>query len=156
MENRQAPSFTLQDQQEQPHSLEDYRGKWVLLYFYPKDMTPGCTLEAQSFKEYMDAYREEGVHIIGVSADSCESHRRFAQKFQLNFTLLADEEAVVSQLYGVWKEKSLFGKKFWGIERESFLINPEGIIVKHYTKVKPNAHAAEALADVKAFKKPIE
>jgi peroxiredoxin Q/BCP len=148
-----APSFTLPDQEGELHSLSDYTGMWVLLYFYPKDDTPGCTVEACSVRDSMNDFNLNGVQVLGVSKDSVKSHAKFAKKHQLNFPLLADSETTVIQEYGVWKEKSMFGKTFMGIRRDSFLINPEGIIVKRYDDVKPEEHVQTVLADVKAAKK---
>lgn len=149
--NKQAPTFRLQDQDEIEHAINDYKGQYVLLYFYPKDMTPGCTVEAQGFRDSMNDLQAAGVQVLGVSADTCGSHKRFAQAHQLNFPLLADTEKQLIEAFGVLKEKSMFGKKYMGISRESFLINPSGIVVKHYEKVNPKAHPKEVLADVKHF-----
>lgn len=150
--NTEAPDFSLSDQDNVVRSLHDWNGQYVLLYFYPKDMTPGCTIEAKGFRDAMTQLVDAGVQVIGISVDSCESHKHFAQKHQLNFPLLADTEKQVVTQYGVWTEKSLFGKKYMGIERESFLIDPKGMIIKHYDKVIPTSHPAEVLKDVQAFK----
>ncbi len=150
--NHPAPDFTLPDQDGNTHSLSDYAGKYVLLYFYPKDMTPGCTTEAQCFRDTNNDLVAAGLQVLGVSADSIESHKKFAQAHHLNFPLLADTEKTVLNAYGVWQEKSLFGNNFLGIKRESFLIDPQGVVVKHYEKVDPKQHAAEVLEDVTQWK----
>ena len=147
-----APDFSLLDQTEKKHSLEMHRGKYVLLYFYPNDMTPGCTLEAKCFRDLMQDLQDAGVEILGISEDGVKSHQKFAAKHDLNFPLLADEGGLVCDLYGVKAEKKLFGKSFIGIRRESFLIDSEGVIVKHYEKVNPEEHPQEVLADVQNFK----
>lgn len=143
-----APNFTLLDQHEVSHSLSDYRGKKVLLYFYPKDDTPGCTAEACGFRDSLNDLQGKGVQVIGVSCDDVASHKKFAEKFHLNFPLLADTDRTVVAAYGVWKEKSLYGRLFHGINRESFLISESGEILKHYTKVKAEEHPAEVLNDI--------
>lgn len=143
-----APSFTLLDQNGQKHSLKDYKGKKILLYFYPKDDTPGCTTEACSFRDSLNDFKKHGVQVLGVSCDSPESHKKFAEKFHLNFPLLADTEKEVVQKYGVWGEKSMYGRKYMGIFRDSFLIDEKGKIVKHYQKVKPAEHVEQVLKDL--------
>ncbi|PIR75583.1 MAG: thioredoxin-dependent thiol peroxidase [Candidatus Magasanikbacteria bacterium CG10_big_fil_rev_8_21_14_0_10_43_9] len=147
--NSPAPSFTLADQHGKMHSLKDYAGKKVLLYFYPKDDTPGCTTEACNFRDRLNELKDHGVQVLGVSKDSVDSHKKFAEKFQLNFPLLADEDGTVVEAYNVLKEKSMFGKTYMGVSRESFLIDEEGNIAKHYEKVKPAEHVEEVLEDVK-------
>lgn len=146
--NSPAPDFSLKDQSGVQHSLTDYRGKFVLLYFYPKDDTPGCTTEACSFRDNSAELKKLNIIILGVSCDSEKSHQKFADKFQLNFPLLADENKEVVNAYGVWVKKSMYGKKYMGIQRDSFLIDPSGKIVKHYEKVKPEEHVAEILTDI--------
>lgn len=146
--NTTAPSFTLTDQNGKTHALGDYAGKYVLLYFYPKDDTPGCTKEACNFRDNMSELTTHDVHVLGVSADDTESHTKFSEKFSLNFPLLSDTDKSVIDAYGVWKKKSMFGKSFMGIARESFLIDPQGKIVRHYEKVKPATHVEEVLADI--------
>ena len=143
-----APDFTLLDQDGNEHSLSDYAGKKVLLYFYPKDDTPGCTTEACNFRDRLNELKDKGVQVLGVSKDSVASHKKFAEKFRLNFPLLADEETSVIKAYGVWKQKSMFGKTYMGIQRDSFLIDENGNIVKHYTKVKPTTHVDDVVADL--------
>ncbi len=144
-----APDFTLLDQDGREHTLSKYRGRYVLLYFYPKDDTPGCTKEACMIR---DAFpRFEGIHarVFGISVDSVESHQKFAEKYQLPFRLLADNEKKVVELYGVWGEKKMMGRTYLGTKRTSFLIDPNGAIAKVYENVKPEVHAEEVLADLK-------
>ncbi len=151
MKNRvgkKAPSFKLPDQDGKIHSLADYAGQVVLLYFYPKDMTSGCTTEAQGFRDLAKEYKKAGIVVLGVSIDSVKSHKKFCDKESLNFTLLSDEDKKVVEKYGVWKEKTMYGKKYMGIMRESFLIGKDGRILKHYEKVNPIKHPAEVLKDV--------
>lgn len=149
--NKKAPDFELKDQDGNLHKLADYKGKRVLLYFYPKDMTPGCTVEACSFRDNMGDLKKLGVVVLGVSVDSMESHKKFEKKERLNFPLLADTEKLVVKRYGVWVEKSMYGKKYFGVQRDSFLIDEEGVIVRHYEKVKPEDHIAEVMADAEAL-----
>lgn len=143
-----APDFTLPDQNGDEHSLTDYKGKKVLLYFYPKDMTSGCTVEAQLFRDNYTKLQVLGVEIIGISKDDIKSHKKFVDKHDLPFTLLADTETSVNQAYGVWKEKSMYGKKYMGTQRDSFLIDEDGKLIKHYVKVKPTSHVDEVLTDL--------
>ena len=146
-----APAFTLPDQNGKTHSLSDYKGSWVLLYFYPKDNTPGCTAEACSIRDSYGDYKNAGIVVLGVSKDSVKSHKRFEEKYGLPFTLLSDESTDMIQAYGAWAQKSMFGKKYMGIKRVSYLIDPNGKIAQVYPNVKPNEHADEVLADVKAL-----
>lgn len=150
---KKAPAFKLPDQDGKTHSLADYAGQIVLLYFYPKDMTSGCTTEAQGFRDLAKEYKKAGIVVLGVSIDSVKSHKKFCEKESLNFTLLSDEDKKVVEKYGVWKEKSMYGKKYMGIMRESFLIGKDGHIVKHYEKVSPVEHPAEVLRDVEEILK---
>ncbi len=143
-----APDFALTDQDGKQHSLSDYKGKKVLLYFYPKDDTPGCTIEACSFRDRLNELKDKGIQVLGVSVDDVKSHKKFAEKFQLNFPLLADTEKHVVKAYGVWKEKNMFARTFLGIQRDSFLIDEHGMIVKHYEKVKPETHVDEVMNDI--------
>lgn len=143
-----APDFKLSDQSGKVHKLADYVGKWLLVYFYPKDNTPGCTTEACQLRDAWSVLVERGAVVLGVSADSVASHLNFANKFKLPFPLLADEDKTMIKDYGVLVEKSMFGKKFLGIKRSSFLINPEGRIAKIYPSVKPSEHAQEVLHDL--------
>lgn len=147
--NTKAPDFSLLDQDGKMHSLSQYKGKKILLYFYPKDDTPGCTTEACSFRDHLNELKKQGVQVLGVSADTEKSHKKFAERFQLNFPLLADVDKKLIEDYGVWKQKSMFGKKYMGIQRDSFLIDEEGVVIKHYEKVKPNEHVDEVIADAK-------
>ncbi|HTY75886.1 MAG TPA: peroxiredoxin, partial [Candidatus Nanoarchaeia archaeon] len=123
-------------------------GKKIVLYFYPKDGTPGCTTEALEFRDVAEQFAKEGAVILGISKDSVESHRKLKEKHQLQFTLLSDPESKVLSEYGVWKEKVLYGRKFMGTERTTFLIDEKGIIRKIYTKVKPEGHAQTCLLDL--------
>ncbi len=140
---QKAPDFLLQDQNGETHSLAKYRGKKVLLYFYPKDDTPGCTTEACSFRDNYQALQESGLVVLGVSKDSVKSHKKFADKYELPFPLLADEDTSVCQAYGVWKLKKFMGREYMGIDRMSFLIDEEGKIAKVYEEVKPKEHVSE-------------
>ncbi|HBB38519.1 MAG: Antioxidant, AhpC/TSA family [Candidatus Magasanikbacteria bacterium GW2011_GWD2_43_18] len=149
-QNSPAPPFSLPDQNGKMQSLTDYSGKKVLLYFYPKDDTPGCTTEACNFRDRLNELKDHGVQVLGVSKDTIASHKKFSEKFDLNFPLLSDENGTLVKAYGVWKEKSMYGKTYMGISRESFLIDEEGNLVKHYEKVKPEEHVEEVLRDVEA------
>ena len=144
-----APGFELNDQYGDSHALRDYRGQWLALYFYPKDDTPGCTTEACNFRDNIYAFRRIGAKVVGVSVDSVESHRKFADKYRIPFTILADPEAEVARRYGVLRD-SRIGKI---AARQSFLIDPDGRIVKHYAEVDPETHTEEVLADLKTFMK---
>jgi len=148
-EGEEAPDFTLQADDERKVSLKDYRGKKVVLYFYPKDGTPGCTREAIEFRNIAKEFEKEGAIILGVSKDSIKSHQKFKQKHQLPFTLLSDPEGRVLDLYDVWKQKSLYGGTFMGTERTTFLIDEKGIVKKVYRKVKAKGHAQVCLLDLK-------
>lgn len=143
-----APDFTLPDQNGEEHRLSDYRGKPVVLYFYPKDDTSGCTKEACGFRDDYSAYKEAGVIILGVSPDSPKSHTNFITKYDLPFTLLADTEREVLKLYGAWGLKKMYGREYEGVLRTTYLIDADGKIAKVYEKVKPAAHSAEILADM--------
>jgi peroxiredoxin Q/BCP len=146
-----APDVTLPDQDGKTRSLTELKGQWVLVYFYPRDDTPGCTVEACGLRDSAAAYARAGIQVFGISADSSKSHRKFADKFQLPFALLADEEKRVIRAFGAWGKKKFMGREFDGILRQSFLVDPKGKIAKVYGKVKPEAHAAEVLADVAAL-----
>lgn len=141
-----APDFTMADEEGRMHSLSDYSGKPVVLYFYPKDDTPGCTKEACGFRDDYSAYEEAGVVILGVSPDTSKSHTKFITKYELPFTLLADPEHDVLKLYGVWAPKKSFGREYEGVFRTTFLIGEDGNILKVFKKVKPAIHSAEILA----------
>ncbi|MBI2448470.1 thioredoxin-dependent thiol peroxidase [Candidatus Microgenomates bacterium] len=151
--HQKAPEFTLSDQKGEKHSLSDYKGRWVLLYFYPKDDTPGCTTEACTLRDNFADFKKAGIVVLGVSTDGVKSHDKFAKKYELPFTLLADEEKKVVALYGVWGKKKFMGREYMGTNRMSFLINPEGKIAKIYEKVKPAEHAGEVLGEVKKLRK---
>jgi peroxiredoxin Q/BCP len=146
-----APNFSLPDQDGEIHKLSDYTGKWVLLYFYPKDDTPGCTKEACSLRDNFPHFQNSELTVLGISKDSITSHKKFAEKYTLPFPLLADEQKEVIQAYDVWQEKSMMGKKYMGIVRTSFLIDQEGKIAKIYEKVKPEVHVKEVLSDIQKF-----
>ena len=141
-----APAFTLPDQDGSPVSLSDFLGKKVILYFYPKDNTPGCTRQACAFAGSYDAFRDLDAVVIGVSKDSTASHQRFAEKYNLPFLLLSDPELGVLQAYGVWQEKKLYGKVSMGVVRTTFIIDENGVIEKVMPKVKPDTNAADILA----------
>jgi peroxiredoxin Q/BCP len=147
-----APEFTLPDQDSAPQSLSDYAGEWVLIYFYPKDMTPGCTKEACALRDNYDAFKKINATIFGVSADSPARHQKFIEKENLPFSLLSDEKKEMLESYNVWAEKNMYGRKYMGILRHSYLINPEGSIAKIYKKVKPPEHAEEVLRDLEALR----
>ncbi len=148
MTTTQAPLFCLFDQNNKQHCLSDYRGKWVLVYFYPKDDTPGCTKEACQIRDSWAEFEKLGAVVLGISGDSTSSHKKFEEKYKLPFPLLSDEDREVIQSFGALGEKSMFGKMFVGIKRESFLVDPEGKIAKHYKNVKPEIHAEEVLKDL--------
>jgi peroxiredoxin Q/BCP len=147
-EGDQAPAFTVATHGGETVSLKDYAGKNVILYFYPKDNTPGCTKEACAFRDEFAQFKKQGAVVLGVSPDSVKSHAKFAEKFKLPFTLLADEEKKIVQAYGVWGEKVFMGRKYLGVYRVTFLIGPEGRIKKIWPQVKPEEHAAEVLAEL--------
>ncbi len=149
--NDSAPDFTLPDQNNTSHSLSDYRGQWVLVYFYPKDDTPGCTTEACGIRDTFPRFDQSNIKVFGISTDTVASHKKFADKYQLPFTLLADTDKEVVKLYGAYGEKTLFGKKITGTKRVSFLVNPDGRIAKIYTSVKPSEHANQVLYDVRTL-----
>ncbi len=144
-----APDFSALDQNGSVHTLADFKGSFLLLYFYPKDDTPGCTKEACNFRDAFADLKKFGVAIIGVSVDSVKSHKKFAEKYHLTFPLLADEDKSIVHAYGVWGKRTFAGISYEGIARTSFLIDGKGVIRKVYEKVKPNEHAGEILKDVK-------
>ncbi len=141
-----APDFSLPTGDGKVLSLKDFRGKKVVLYFYPKDDTPGCTREACSFEENLDAVRKKGAVVIGVSADSPDSHQKFAKKYGLSFPLVSDEKKNIVEAYGVWKQKSFMGRKYMGIERTTFVIDKEGKIQNMFEKVRVDGHTDQVLA----------
>jgi peroxiredoxin Q/BCP len=144
-----APDFILTDDTGATRRLSDYRGQNVVLYFYPKDDTPGCTTEACNFRDDYSEFVNAGVTILGVSPDSPKSHAKFKQKFQLPFPLLADEDHAICEAYGVWGEKKFMGREYMGVLRTTFLISPDGKIKKTFENVKPSDHSAEVLAALK-------
>ena len=146
-----APAFTLETDTGETVSLKDFKGRNVVLYFYPKDDTSGCTTEACEFKELMPRFAKDSAVILGVSPDSVKSHRKFKEKYELNFTLLADTEKVVAEAYGVWKEKSMYGRKYMGVERTTFLIDAKGVLRHVFEKVKPAGHAEEVATAIAAL-----
>lgn len=140
-----APDFSLSDENNTTHALVDYRGKWVVLYFYPKDMTPGCTVEACDFRDNMERITAIGAVVLGVSADTAAAHKKFIEKKSLNFPLLADIDKKVCQAYGVWGEKKFMGRTYDGIKRTTFIIDPEGMIAHIFENVKVSGHVDEVL-----------
>ncbi len=149
---RPAPDFELRDQDGQLHSLEDYRDRWVVLYFYPKDDTPGCTTEACEFRDNIFAFRDLNAQILGISLDDVASHKAFAEKHGLPFPLLADTSGTVAETYGV--KTRMFGLTV--AKRQTFIIGPDGKIAKHYTEVKPETHSAQVLSDLEVLAKADE
>ena len=141
-----APDFTLPDVSGTIHSLAEYKGKWIVLYFYPKDDTPGCTAEACSLRDARDTLAEMGAEIIGISKDDANSHEKFKAKYSLNFTLLTDVEAKVIEVYGAWGKK-MYGRE--GILRKTFIINPQGQVVKVYGRVTPMGHGEQVIDELK-------
>lgn len=145
-----APNFSLQDQDGVTRTLADYAGKWLVLYFYPKDDTPGCTTEACSFRDERDAIAELGnAAVVGVSKDSVRMHKKFIEKYGLNFTLLSDPEHTTIEAYDSWKPKKFMGREYIGTERNTFIINADGQIAKEYRGVDPKTHAGEIIAALK-------
>jgi len=141
----QAPEFALPADDGTVVRLEDQRGKKVILYFYPKDDTSGCTTQAWELRDALPRIDENGAVVLGVSPDPVASHQKFKKKYQLNFPLLADEDHRVAEAYGVWKEKSMYGRKFWGIERSTFVIDENGVVLEAWRRVKPKGHAEKVL-----------
>ena len=147
-----APAFSLPALPDgKPVKLSDFKGRAVVLYFYPKDMTPGCTTEACDFRDAYPGLGGKAV-VLGVSPDGVESHRKFAAKYELPFPLLADEDHAVAEKYGVWVEKSMYGKKYWGVQRATFLIDGDGVVQRVWRKVKVPGHAEEVLAATRDLK----
>ena len=142
----QAPEFALPDESGTIHRLADQHGRWTILYFYPKDDTPGCTVEACEFRDANETIHERGADVWGVSPQGAASKRAFREKFGLPFTLLADEKHEVAEAYGSWVEKHNYGKTYWGTARTTFLIGPDGRIARTWPKVKPEGHARDVLA----------
>jgi thioredoxin-dependent peroxiredoxin len=148
-----APNFRLPSTRGKEVSLKDFKGKDVILYFYPKDDTPGCTAEACSFRDHEADLTKEHAVVLGVSADSLESHEKFTEKHHLNFPLLSDQTADVAKMYGVWKEKNLYGRRTWGVARTTYWIGPNGRVKKIWKKVDTARHADEVLTELRAAHK---
>lgn len=147
-----APNFSLLDQDGAIYTLESFAGKWLVLYFYPKDDTPGCTAEACNFRDARDAIAEYGdASVVGISKDSVKSHKKFSEKHKLNFTLLSDTDHQVINAYGAWQKKKFMGREYMGIMRNTYLINPKGMIAKEYVNVSPATHASEIITDLKTL-----
>lgn len=146
---KKAPFFSLLDSNGVNVSLKDFEGRKVVLYFYPKDDTPGCTKEACDFRDFFPDFKKKHISVIGISPDSIDSHKKFVQKYNLPFILLSDEKKEVLKKYNVWKEKNMYGRKYMGVERTTFLIDENGKIIKIFPKVKVNGHIEEV---IKAFK----
>ncbi len=149
-ENTPAPDFTLSDAEGRPVRLSDFRGRTVVLYFYPRDNTPGCTRQACAFAAAYEGFRSRGAVVIGVSKDSVASHKRFAEKYKLPFILLSDPDHAVLEAYDVWKEKKQYGKVSMGTVRSTYIIGPDGVIRRAMPKVKPDTNAADVLAALDA------
>ncbi|MFZ1627056.1 MAG: thioredoxin-dependent thiol peroxidase [Candidatus Moraniibacteriota bacterium] len=150
---RMAPAFSLSDQTGETHALKQYRGQWVILYFYPKDDTPGCTVEACAFRDNFSALKKAGAVVLGVSIDPVRKHAKFSEKYSLPFVLLSDEEKKIVEAYGVWGKKKFMGREYMGTNRVSFLITPTGKLAKIYDPVRPAEHVAEVLEDIKIANK---
>ncbi|NNK99489.1 MAG: peroxiredoxin [Xanthomonadales bacterium] len=142
-----APGFNLQDQNGEWHALDNFQGKWLAVYFYPKDDTPGCTTEACNFRDNIYAFKAIGAEVVGISVDDVESHKEFSDKYKLPFTILADEDGETAEAYGVLRDYKLIKLA----SRQSFLVDPEGNVAKHYADVDPDTHTDEVLADIKAM-----
>ena len=152
MLNMRAEDFSLADGKGKLHKPSDYKGKWIVLYFYPRDDTPGCTKEACSFRDNLSELKKQGIVVLGVSADSIASHEKFAGKYKLNFPLLSDENKAAVNSYHVWQKKQFMGKEYYGIVRTTFLISPEGRIKRVYEHVKAEGHVLEILKDLDELK----
>ena len=149
-EGEPAPDFSLVSDSDETVRLSDFRGKRLVLYFYPKDDTPGCTAEACEFRDAYDTYRERGIEILGVSPDDVTSHQKFKSKYELPFTLLADPDHATAERYGVWGERKFAGKKYMGINRSTFLIDEDGNVARAMRGIKPAGHAAKVLDELQA------
>ena len=147
-----APNFSLPDQNGNTHSLADYAGKWLVVYFYPKDSTPGCTKEACNFRDGRDDLKALGAEVIGISKDSVKSHAKFVDKHELNFTLLSDESTETIQAFGSSKLKKFMGREYMGINRDTYLIDPKGEIVKKYEGVNPLTHYQQLIKDLETLR----
>ncbi len=148
----QAPEFSLPDERGEIHNLSQYIGRWVVVYFYPKDDTPGCTTEACSFRDMNDAYKEQGIVVLGISKDTPAAHGKFIEKYRLPFTLLSDAEKKIIKQYEAWGMKKRFGKEYEGVLRTTYVIDPEGLIKKVYEQVKPEDHAQQIITDIQTLK----
>lgn len=146
-----APHFELPDQNGTVHSLSGYRGKWLVVYFYPKDDTPGCTKEACHFRDTHEKFKKQGIEVIGISKDSIKSHGKFSEKFNLTFPILSDPDHGVIEAFGAWGPKKFMGREFLGTHRNTYIINPEGEIVKEYKDVNPATHSEEVLEDIEGL-----
>jgi peroxiredoxin Q/BCP len=151
--NQQAPSFCLKNQNDEHTCLSDFKGNWVVLYFYPKDNTPGCTIEAKNFSESVDKFKNYNTVVIGVSPDSTNSHRKFTKNHNLSLQLLSDPDHTTLKDYNVWKPKKLYGKEFLGVVRSTFLIDPNGNIAYHWPKVKVAGHVNQVMDKLKELQK---
>ena len=151
-EGRKAPAFALQDQNGTTHRLKDYAGRPVVIYFYPKDDTPGCTTEACAFRDAEPEFTKVKAVVLGVSVLDTNSKAKFASKHALNFPLLADQDHAVADAYGAWQERSMYGRKYMGVARITYLIGPDGKVAKRWDKVSPSSHAAEVLEAVNQLK----
>lgn len=143
-----APGFSLPDQDGKPHQLSDYKGTWVVLYFYPKDDTPGCTKEACNFRDGIYEFKKRGVQILGISKDTVRSHKKFADKIKLSFPLLSDTSLDTIKAYGAWGERKFWGRTFDGVLRNTYIIDPEGNIAKAYERVNPLSHAETVIREL--------
>lgn len=152
-EGSKAPAFSLPDQDGKVRALSGYKGKWLVLYFYPKDDTPGCTIEAQVLGDSITKFRKLGAEVIGVSADTVASHKKFCDKFSIPFPLIADEGKELVKAYGVWGKKQMMGREYMGIRRTTFVIDPSGKVARVYENVKPAVHAGELLEDLPFLQK---
>ena len=148
-EGQQAPDFSAKTDKNETVALKDFAGKHIVLYFYPKDDTPGCTIEACAFRDNISSLEQEDAVVLGVSPDGVESHEKFRDKFELPFTLLADPEHQVADAYGVYGKQSFMGREYMGVDRATFLIGPDGALEKVWPKVKPDGHAEEVLAAIR-------
>ena len=150
-EGKKAPAFSLEDQDGKTHRLKDYAGRHVVLYFYPKDDTPGCTVEACAFRDATPDFSKVKAVVLGVSVLDARSKAKFAKKHGLDFPLLADVNHAVAEAYGAWQEKSMYGRKYMGVARITYLIGPDGKVLKRWDKVSPSTHADEVLAQIRAL-----
>ena len=146
-----APDFTLHDQNGDAVTLSSLKGQPIVLYFYPKDDTPGCTTEACAFRDARSDYEQAGAKVIGVSPDDVDSHKKFVDKYQLPFTLVADPEKTLCEAYGVWKEKNMYGKKSWGVERTTFVIDRNGTIARVFRRVRVDGHSQKVLETLQSL-----